>query len=289
MRHRYPVWIVTFSPDGKTLLTGSGDGSAGEGRLWDAASGQLLGSWPHSSRLLTAAFSPDGRTCLTLSVEEAVVRRMPDGKPVGRPLKHPPPPHPLPGLPLPLTGGFSPDSKLIVTAGEDGTVRFWDALTGKAKDKTLRTDSPIQAIAFSPDGHNVLTGCLDGSAAVGRGHRPAPRPHLVTPRPSPCRRLQPRWQNRGHRRRYSGGASPNQEDRNRRRRGSAVARGDGRIARLSFVASLHRLVCRLQPQGTPLVDGLRGWQRPPFPHRHRRANGQGARPFRNRHPGCVQP
>jgi WD40 repeat protein/serine/threonine protein kinase len=167
LRHRYPVWHVVFSPDGKTLLTGSGlmDDSAGEGRLWDVTSGRLLASWPHSGTVMAAAFNPDGRSCLTLAADEALVRSIPDGKPVGRAIKHPLPSDAA-ASPTPLTGGFAPDGKLIVTAGPDGAVRFWDAATGEPRGKPLQADAPIAAIAFSPDGKTLLTGCVDGNARM---------------------------------------------------------------------------------------------------------------------------
>ena len=57
---------MAFSPDGKTVLTGSWDGTA---RLWDAATAQPLGPpMRHQGEVLAVAFSPDGKTVLTGSV-----------------------------------------------------------------------------------------------------------------------------------------------------------------------------------------------------------------------------
>ena len=41
MTHQGAVHAVAFSPDGKTVLTGSNDNTA---RLWDAATGQPIGT-----------------------------------------------------------------------------------------------------------------------------------------------------------------------------------------------------------------------------------------------------
>jgi eukaryotic-like serine/threonine-protein kinase len=65
MEHSGAVNAVAFSPDGKTILTGSRDRTA---RLWDAASGQPIGPpMEHSQemRSMRIRFSPDGRYLLT--------------------------------------------------------------------------------------------------------------------------------------------------------------------------------------------------------------------------------
>ena len=54
---------MAFSPDGKTVLTGSRDQTA---RLWDAATGMPLGpAIPHPAQIVAVAFSPDGKSFLT--------------------------------------------------------------------------------------------------------------------------------------------------------------------------------------------------------------------------------
>jgi WD40 repeat protein len=56
---------VAFSPDGKTVLTASYDGTV---QLWDVATGKPIGPpWQHPIFCHLVRFSPDGRSALTLT------------------------------------------------------------------------------------------------------------------------------------------------------------------------------------------------------------------------------
>jgi len=51
---------VAFAPDGKTILSGSWDGTL---TLWDIATGQLLRTFSDDTNtVLGVAFAPDGKT-----------------------------------------------------------------------------------------------------------------------------------------------------------------------------------------------------------------------------------
>jgi WD40 repeat protein/serine/threonine protein kinase len=169
LRHQYPVWAVAYSPDGRTLLTGSGDSDkddAGEAQLWDAAGGKPLGPPLLRGRFVNSvAFSSDGRMILTLASGQAQLWKAGDAQRIGVPQTPT-----LTALLLPHVGEvrtaiFSPDGKLVLTGGTDGTARLWQTDTGRPFGPPLRHGTPddkhairVAAAAFSPDGQLVVTG-----------------------------------------------------------------------------------------------------------------------------------
>ncbi len=61
---------VAFSPDGKRLVSGSGDKTI---KLWDTATGkELLTLKGHSSTVFSVAFSPDGKRLASGSMDETI-------------------------------------------------------------------------------------------------------------------------------------------------------------------------------------------------------------------------
>ena len=60
---------------------------------------------------------------------------------------------------------FSTDGKRLLTAGCDGTVKVWDAWTGKKLLDFSAHGGPVRAAVFSPDGRRIVT-CSKDEARV---------------------------------------------------------------------------------------------------------------------------
>jgi WD40 repeat protein len=170
--HPGVVFTVAFSPDSKKLATGCRDGGA---RLWDVKTGQLVGPvLKHRGPVRSAVFSRKGRRLLTSS-EDGTARlwEVSTGEPVGQPLMHSDElRHALWARTVPPDGEvrnalFMREENYILTAGFEGTARLWRIANEQAFARILPHSGAVSAVAFSPNGKQVLTGTEDSEKTLG--------------------------------------------------------------------------------------------------------------------------
>ena len=168
------VWSVGFSPDEQRILTTSQDGSA---LIWSVASGQsqppFLG---HTGPVYGGAFAVDGRLVATAGYDGRILLWDPeqlrpfDFGVLASDRRNPPmPSEALQGHTAAVRDvRFSPDGHLLVSGGNDNTVRIWD-VASRSLLKTLRGHGGrVLACALPTDLSYVLSGSHDQRALLWR-------------------------------------------------------------------------------------------------------------------------
>jgi WD40 repeat protein/serine/threonine protein kinase len=145
------VQSVAFSPDGRFILTGSGENTL---RLRDVATGQILRTFEgHKKEINSLAFSPDGRFALSGSSDKAL--RLWDVA-TGKCLRT------FEGHEKEINSiAFSPDGRFALSGSWDETVRLWDVATGQCLRTFEGHTSSVSSVAISPDGRFALSGSSD--------------------------------------------------------------------------------------------------------------------------------
>ena len=155
--HTDIIRCVSFSPDGKRLVSGSNDKTV---KVWDVQTGrELMTLRGYPENVYDARFSPDGKriACAGGWYGNIIVWDAETGETLKTLTGH--------------TGdvwslAFNPDGKRIVSGSRDRTIKVWDVETG-AEMMTIRGHQDgVDAVEFSPDGKRILSGSQDKTIKV---------------------------------------------------------------------------------------------------------------------------
>ena len=167
--HESSVNSVAFSPDGRSLATGSSDGTV---KLWDLATGRVIRTiGGPTAGVLSVAFSPDGRMLATgtggawdtaikiWDVESGRELRTFAGNGYGCWVD---------------AVAFSPDGRTLasgcryVLVGEHDIhyIKLWDVGSGKELNTLDGHTDWVLSVAFSPDGHALVSGSRDKTIRI---------------------------------------------------------------------------------------------------------------------------
>src|SRR5262249_31528956 len=124
---------IAFSPDGKTLAAGGGEGDTA---LWEVTTGKLRQRLGKGEMVRGLAFSPDGKVLAAADAPRVRLWDLTTGKEL---------PHFQEDRGRHAAVAFLPDGKALVTADHLRQIHFWDPVTGKK----LRQISGGEYIAVS--------------------------------------------------------------------------------------------------------------------------------------------
>ncbi|MBW4457979.1 MAG: ribosome assembly protein 4 [Nostoc indistinguendum CM1-VF10] len=154
--HTNAVWSVMYSPDGKTIASGSDDNTI---KIWDVTTGKAIKTLTgHTSRVDSVVYSPDGRTLASGSADKTIkIWDITTGQAIKT-----------------LTGHssyvrsvvYSPDGRTLASGSDDKTSKIWDITTGQAIKTLTGHTSRVDSVVYSPDGKTLASGSWDKTIKI---------------------------------------------------------------------------------------------------------------------------
>ncbi|KAJ2769444.1 general transcription repressor, partial [Coemansia nantahalensis] len=159
------IYSLDFSPDGTTILSGSGDRTV---RLWNLDSGKQVCKFtidmgPKDAGVTSVAFSPNGKLVAAASLDRMIrLWDVSSGYMPQRVEGHKDSVYAV---------AFSPDGQSLLSGSLDKTLRIWDlgrfGTNGRGMDMvTCRAvlqghKDFVLSVAYSPDGNWIVSGSKD--------------------------------------------------------------------------------------------------------------------------------
>ncbi len=143
--HSGKIFSAVFSPDGKYIVTASGDNTV---KKWDAETGNQMFNFRKldSDTITTAIFSPDGNKVLSIAGNKRMLEWDANTGDSIRSYFHPA---------NTFSTVYSPDGKYFVTISDE-MIKIWDSASGNKKPIKGHTGNTVFA-TFSPGGKNIIT------------------------------------------------------------------------------------------------------------------------------------
>jgi tricorn protease-like protein len=146
--HEGTVWSVAVTPDGRYVVSGSGDWTV---RLWELRTGREVRRFTgHQGQVNSVAVTPDGRYVVSGSGDWTVrVWELRTGRELRRFTGH---------LGRVYSVAVTPDGRYVVSGSWDWTVRVWELGTGREVHRFTGHKKQVYSVAVTPDGRYVVSG-----------------------------------------------------------------------------------------------------------------------------------
>ncbi|CUR34315.1 Serine/Threonine protein kinase with WD40 repeats [Planktothrix tepida PCC 9214] len=147
----FGIWSVAFSPDGRTLASGSHKTI----KLLDVQNQRQIATFTeHSNQVYSVAFSPDGRTLASGSQDKTIkLWDVQSQRQIAT----------LTGHSNTVTSvAFSPDGRTLAS-GSHKTIKLWDVQSQREIVTLTGHSEYVSSVAFSADGRTLASGSMDNT------------------------------------------------------------------------------------------------------------------------------